>query len=96
VHAGSANICAEFVKMACGPEVGLGSFATGSRQQEVRPCPLCPDSDQILQRSEMSQWAKIGSRSRLTDCTTMPQLGRLGQYSVAYLKLFLGRSAHQW
>jgi hypothetical protein len=25
-------------------------------------CPLCPDSDQILQRSEMSRWAMYGRR----------------------------------
>ena len=30
MHAGSANICAAFVKMACGPEVGLGSRASSS------------------------------------------------------------------
>jgi hypothetical protein len=38
-------------------EFAMGSFATGSSQQQVRPCPLCPDGDQSLQRKEMSQWA---------------------------------------
>ena len=41
--------------------VGLGSFAIGSSQQQVRPCPLCPDSDQIPQRSEMTRCARSGS-----------------------------------
>jgi hypothetical protein len=39
-------------------EFAMGSFATGSSQQQVRPCPLCPDGDQSLQRKEMSRWAK--------------------------------------
>jgi hypothetical protein len=34
-----------------------GSFATGSSQQQVRPSPLCPDSDKISRRSEMTRWA---------------------------------------
>ena len=39
-----------------------GSFATGLSQQQVQPCPLCPDSDQIPHRSEMSRCAMSGSR----------------------------------
>jgi hypothetical protein len=39
------------------PESVVGSFATGSSQQQVRPCPLCPDDNQNLQRKEMSRWA---------------------------------------
>ena len=38
-----------------------GSFATGSSQQQVRPCPLCPGSDQIPQRSEMTRCARYGN-----------------------------------
>src|SRR6201999_663021 len=43
------------------PDVAYGSFAIGSSQQQVRPCPLCPDSDQIPQRSEMTRCARSGS-----------------------------------
>src|ERR1700716_1320967 len=32
-------------------EVSDGSFATWSSPQHIRPCPLSPDSDQILQLS---------------------------------------------
>ena len=39
------------------------SFATGSSQQQVGPCPLCPDSDQILHLAEMTQWANCGHSS---------------------------------
>jgi hypothetical protein len=45
--------------------VGSGSFATGSSQQQVRPYPQCPDSDQIPQRSEMTRCAISGSHSIL-------------------------------
>jgi hypothetical protein len=31
-----------------------GSFSTELSRQQVGPCPLFPDSDQILQASEMS------------------------------------------
>ena len=40
--------------------VRFGSFATGSSQQQVGPCPLCPDSDQILHLAEMTRWARSG------------------------------------
>ncbi len=43
-------------------DVQFGSFATGLSQQQVQPCPLCPDSDQIPHRSEMSRCAMSGSR----------------------------------
>jgi DNA helicase-2/ATP-dependent DNA helicase PcrA len=33
----------------------FGSFATGLSRQQVGPCPLCSDSDPILQPSEMSR-----------------------------------------
>ena len=42
------------------PDVRFGSFATGSSQQQVGPCPLCPDSDQILHLAEMTRWAISG------------------------------------
>src|SRR6202043_2803900 len=44
-----------------GRDARFGSFAIGSTQQQVRPCPLCPDSDQITQRSEMTRCARSGS-----------------------------------
>jgi hypothetical protein len=34
-----------------------GHFATGSSQQQVGQCPLCPDSDQILHLAEMTRRA---------------------------------------
>jgi hypothetical protein len=37
------------------PNVRLGSFATELSRQQVGPCPLCSDSDPILQPSEMSR-----------------------------------------
>jgi hypothetical protein len=44
-------------------QVSFGSSAAGSSQQQVRPCPLCPDSDQIPQRSEMTRCAMNGSQA---------------------------------
>src|SRR6185437_5153456 len=38
-----------------------GSFATGSSRRQVRPCPLCPDCDEIPHRSEMTRGARNGS-----------------------------------
>jgi hypothetical protein len=49
--------------MALG-DVRFGSFATGSSQQQVVPCPLCPDSDQILHLSEMTLRAINGLMHR--------------------------------
>src|ERR1700726_1513803 len=43
-----------------GRDARFGSFAIGSSQQQVRPCPLCPGSDQIPQRSEMTRCAMNG------------------------------------
>jgi hypothetical protein len=37
--------------------VRFGSFATGANQHQVRPCPLCPDSNQIPHLAEMTLWA---------------------------------------
>jgi len=39
------------------PTVEMGHSRPGSSQQQVQPRPLCPDSDENLQHSEMSQWA---------------------------------------
>jgi hypothetical protein len=41
-------------------EVRLGSFATGSRRQQARPCPLCPGRDQIQHRGEMTRMGWTG------------------------------------
>jgi hypothetical protein len=40
--------------------VRFGSFATRSSQQQVGPCPLCPDSNQIPHLAEMTLWAIFG------------------------------------
>jgi len=50
------------------PDVRFGSFATGSSQQQVGPCPLCPDSDQILHLAEMTLWASMRHRARSEPC----------------------------
>src|ERR1700716_2049629 len=42
-----------------GDLVAYGSFATGPSPRQAQPCPLCPDSDQIQQRSEMSRCAQF-------------------------------------
>jgi hypothetical protein len=51
-------------------DVRVGSFAAGPSQREVRPCPLCPDSDQIPQRSEMTLCAdfvaKVGDNRSMS------------------------------
>jgi hypothetical protein len=49
----------------CAParEVRVGSFATGSRQQQVRPCRLCPDSDQITHRTKRRDVPKAKVRA---------------------------------
>src|SRR5262249_27228095 len=41
-------------------DVCIGSFASGSSQHQARPCPLCPDCDQISHRIEMTRWANSG------------------------------------
>jgi hypothetical protein len=38
--------------------VRCGSFATGANQHQVRPCPLCPESDRHPFHSHMSLRAK--------------------------------------
>ena len=50
--------------------VRYGSFATGSSQQQVGPCPLCPDSDQILHLAEMTRWAN----SELMHCNKVGEI----------------------
>jgi hypothetical protein len=41
-----------------------GSFATESSQQQVWPCPLCPESDRQPSKDRMSRRA----RNRLMHC----------------------------
>jgi hypothetical protein len=48
----------------------MGQFTTGAGSQQVRPCPLCPDSDQILQRSEMTRWARLRHCSAILSAPT--------------------------
>ena len=43
--------------------VRFGSFASGSSQQQVGPCPLYPDSDQILHLAEMTRRANYRHRA---------------------------------
>ena len=42
------------------PARPLRSFTTGSSRQQAQPFPLCPDSEQIPQPSEMSRCARSG------------------------------------
>jgi hypothetical protein len=39
--------------------VRFESFATGSGKLQVRPLPLCPESDRQPSRDRMSRWAKL-------------------------------------
>jgi hypothetical protein len=44
--------------------VAFGSFVTELSRQQVGPCPLCSDSDPILQPSEMARRAISGLMQR--------------------------------
>ena len=44
----------------------------------------------LVEHGTMSGSCQIGSRGRVADCTAVPELSRLGRYSIAYLKLFPG------
>src|SRR5450759_925086 len=47
----------------CTANVAVGSFATDPTRASAEQCPLCSESDQILQRSEMTLSANSDQRS---------------------------------
>jgi hypothetical protein len=47
------------------PDLSCGSFTTGWHEHKVGRCPLCPDSDQIPHRSEITRCARTGRHAIL-------------------------------
>ena len=66
-------MCVEAMKL----NVRFGSFATGSSQEQVEPCPLCPDSNQIPHLAEMTLWANGGRFEHPLAMSALPPIATI-------------------